>query len=474
VVEDKWETFANGDVIVHFIVKNIGNVEAGESTACKEVSGVVVDTDSVPKLGPDKSYTGAFAAEDCTPGKTITVKVCADNYGVVAESNETNNCKENTFTCPAGPQPGGRDLVIQITKVLKQKVTTTQCEYKVKWTATNIGNAIAGGNQVALFIGGVKMDERPCDMLGPLATDSGDFGWRDCPTACGATVNVEVRVDYYNIVDEPGVNENNNNDTTTVDCRVGVIEVNKTVRDNQGDLVYEIDANSSEVVEFNCTVHNNGSCCNLTNITVTDVLSSSLEYINATPAIDGYSTAGGVTTLTWNVAGPLEPCEWLNYTIYARVIGCGVDTNTQTATAKTCTGDTVSDSNTSKVNVATRAGLNVIKTKAAIGYNFTLVVTNNGSCCDLTDIDVTDIMTNLTYKYMIVGADPQVTGPNANNETTLKWTIGSLASGKSKTFMVNTTEHAPNLGAYNNSVTAYGYATCISNYLPSNVATWNS
>jgi uncharacterized repeat protein (TIGR01451 family) len=474
VVSDKWETFANGEVIVHFIVKNIGNAEAGTSTACKEVNGVVVDTDDdVPKLGPDKSYTGAFTAEDCTPGKTITVTVCADNYGVVAESNETNNCKTNTFTCPEDgvPQPGGRDLVIQITKVMKQKVTTTQCKYKVKWTATNIGNSVAAENAVALLIGGVEKvvllpEAGGCDALGPLASDTGVFDWRNCPVACGAIDDVEVRVDYYNTVGES--NENNNNDSKDVKCQlgVGVIEVNKTVRDNQGDLVYEIDANSSDEVEFNCTVHNNGSCCNLTNITVTDVLSSSLEYINATGPGTLEATVGGVTTLKWEVTDPLEPCKWLNYTIFARVkkTGCGVDTNTQTATAKTCTGDTVSDSNTSKVNVATRAGIHVNKTQG-VGFNFTLTVTNNGSCCDLTDVNVWDTMVNLTYNKTIEGGNPVSVLPCGLNATVVNWYIGSLPTGESRRFIVNTTWM---IDPWTNDLQASGKAACTGAWISHN------
>ena len=113
VVSDKWEEFVNGEVIVHFIVTNIGDAEAGSSAACKYINDVKVDTVSVPELGAGTSCTRAFDPKPCPPGATINVTVCADIYGRVAESNESNNCMITTVTCPPGPLPGGPDLVVE-------------------------------------------------------------------------------------------------------------------------------------------------------------------------------------------------------------------------------------------------------------------------------------------------------------------------------------------------------------------------
>ncbi|MCK4732917.1 MAG: hypothetical protein KAT65_10720 [Methanophagales archaeon] len=58
------------------------------------------------------------------------------------------------------------------------------------------------------------------------------------------------------------------------------IEVNKTVFDPvNGTWVEKIhDAEISQTYRFRCEVHNNGTCCNLTNIAVIDTLSDSLEH----------------------------------------------------------------------------------------------------------------------------------------------------------------------------------------------------
>jgi uncharacterized repeat protein (TIGR01451 family) len=65
------------------------------------------------------------------------------------------------------------------------------------------------------------------------------------------------------------------------------IEVNKTVfNETSGEWVDETTAKVNDTLRFRCVVHNNGTCCNLTDITVTDILSDSMEYRdNAT--VDG-------------------------------------------------------------------------------------------------------------------------------------------------------------------------------------------
>jgi subtilase family serine protease len=112
VVIEKWEEpeytcCGLWNVIVHFVVQNIGGADAGPSIACKKVNGVLMDTDDVPALAAGESYASAFDPEPCPPGETINFTVCADNYDAVDESNETNNCKTNNYTCPAKP-----DLVV--------------------------------------------------------------------------------------------------------------------------------------------------------------------------------------------------------------------------------------------------------------------------------------------------------------------------------------------------------------------------
>jgi uncharacterized repeat protein (TIGR01451 family) len=458
-------------------VKNVGTAEASASDVGLYVSGSLSlkQAKSVEKLGAGAWDEGDFDAEDCPPGTTIPVDVRADCFLTVGESNEDNNWNNITVDCPAGgQQPGGPDLVI--TKwVEKQALTPTQCQFKVHYTVRNIGNAKAGAHDIAKYFDGKLEDTKDSlTTLGPGASYTDDFGWENCTCkdcACGATlINVTVWADCYKLVKES--NESNNCDTNFENCRKGDIEVQKTVWDGP-NRVEEIDAAYGDVVKFNCTVHNTGCCCDLTQITVTDVLSDSLKYINATPAPDMVDNVSGVTTLTWRiVADPLEPCKWLNYTINASVIGCGVDTNTQSAVATNCTGGTVEDSDTAKVKVAVPGPrIDVDKkvwdgdswedenvTARNIQQTYRCTVHNAG-CCDLTNVVVWDTLP-IGLHYDGVGPNtppPVVTGNNATG-TTLTWTVPApFEHCETVTYTILATPLADAGTVYDNVQHARGY-----------------
>jgi hypothetical protein len=132
------------------------------------------------------------------------------------------------------------------------------------------------------------------------------------------------------------------------------IEVTKTVW-NGTAWVEMIDANISDIVNFNSTIHNNGTRCDLLNIVVMDTMSDSLEYVGvqgATPEPDEViENPDGTTTLKWFIPGPLVPCNSLTFLIDANVTKCGLDWNKQNATAETTCGEPVYDEDYAYVNV---------------------------------------------------------------------------------------------------------------------------
>ncbi|HJH27880.1 MAG TPA: hypothetical protein C5S37_14220, partial [Methanophagales archaeon] len=136
-------------------------------------------------------------------------------------------------------------------------------------------------------------------------------------------------------------------------CKPG-IEVNKTVWDGTAWVELIPDAEICETYRFRCEIHNNGTCCNLTNIAVTDTLSDSLEYAN-NATVDGVPRepdwiAGN--KFGWDFTGPLAPCETIIIEFDAHVIDYGHDCNVQNATAF-CeeTGEWVSDEDDACINV---------------------------------------------------------------------------------------------------------------------------
>jgi hypothetical protein len=100
VVDKSVEVGADGNFVVSYTVTNIGGGDAGPSTTCKYVDGELQETQTCPALASGASHSDAFEPEDCPCGETLNVTVCADNYKVVDESDEENNCEVNIVECP--------------------------------------------------------------------------------------------------------------------------------------------------------------------------------------------------------------------------------------------------------------------------------------------------------------------------------------------------------------------------------------
>ena len=93
---EEWVDQLAGTYNIVYTVTNIGGADAGASTTSIMVDGVEVATDSVPLLAPSASHTGTLGPYTMSDDSDI-IKVCADMNNVVVESDETNNCEENTF-----------------------------------------------------------------------------------------------------------------------------------------------------------------------------------------------------------------------------------------------------------------------------------------------------------------------------------------------------------------------------------------
>jgi hypothetical protein len=206
IVSDKWEESVNEDVIVHFTVKNIGDGDAGSSTACMYIDGIEEDTAYVPALAVGASHVGAFAAEPCPPLTTIAVTVCADNDDVVEESDETNNCMTNDFTCPAKP-----DLV-----VIEKWEDSVDGQVIVHFIVENIGDGAAGASYATLYIDSVLVETQNVYVpaLGPNGRFTDAFAAEPCTP--DTTIIVTVCADDTHVVAES--NEDNNCMTNYFQC----------------------------------------------------------------------------------------------------------------------------------------------------------------------------------------------------------------------------------------------------------------
>ncbi|MCK4458491.1 MAG: right-handed parallel beta-helix repeat-containing protein, partial [Methanosarcinales archaeon] len=195
----KSETLTGSTFKVTYTVKNTGGGDAGASTTGIYVDGTQIATDLVGALTAGASHTSTVTIDpfNCPCGTTVTVKVCADRDGAVDESDETNNCLENAFSCPSCAPPEEPDLTITA-----KSETLTDSTLEVTYTVANNGGVAAGASTTGIYAGSTQI---ATDSVGALTagashTKTVTIGSFDCP--CGTTVMIKVCADEDDAVDE--------------------------------------------------------------------------------------------------------------------------------------------------------------------------------------------------------------------------------------------------------------------------------
>ncbi|MEA2051601.1 MAG: CARDB domain-containing protein, partial [Euryarchaeota archaeon] len=204
LVINKTVSISNSTFTVNYTLTNIGIVRANESTTCKYLDSVLMESQSCPALDPSESHNGTFDPEPCPCGSIFNVSVCADNNNAVNESDETNNCEVSIVECP----PCKPDLVVEKT------VTLEDGNFTVNYTVTNIGIDTAEESTTCKYLDGERKESQACPPLGPGESYDGTFLPESCP--CGATLNVTVCADNDNDVDES--DETNNCEVNIIEC----------------------------------------------------------------------------------------------------------------------------------------------------------------------------------------------------------------------------------------------------------------
>jgi hypothetical protein len=108
------------------------------------------------------------------------------------------------------------------------------------------------------------------------------------------------------------------------------IDAEKQVCDEENQAwVDSIDMDVCNNAEFLITIHNDGTCCDLTDIVIEDFMDASLEFVSAEPPPDYVDPVPDGTLLGWSFPGPLPPCNTIDITVIAHVVGpaCHLDSN---------------------------------------------------------------------------------------------------------------------------------------------------
>ena len=198
----------------------------------------------------------------------------------------------------------------------------------VNATIANIGVVDASSFNVSLSASGSVVDTVNVPSLSAGNTTNVSFAWT--PTSGGEQVLCVV-ADSDNVIDEI---DETNNETCIFVTIIAIIEVDKTVWDPVSETwVKEVTANVGDTLRFKCVINNTASY-NLTNISVSDILSGSLNYSN-NATVDGVPMEPDQVSpneYEWSFT-TLEPSQTITIEFNASAVMPGTDTNVQSVSA---------------------------------------------------------------------------------------------------------------------------------------------
>lgn len=146
-----------------------------------------------------------------------------------------------------------------------------------------------------------------------------------------------------------------------------------------------VDLEICTTAKFKIVIHNDGTCCELFEISVNDVMEDSLEYEQAEPPPDDWTYDPPYYYLYWHFPGPLQPCETIEIIIYAHVVGehCTIDYNMVKVGAYSCEGEYVTDEDYAYVHAIHMPKIDVHTVTKGLGVK---AIVENTGCQPATNV----------------------------------------------------------------------------------------
>ena len=212
---------AGQSVTITATVRNQGNANASAFNIRYRVNGSTIDTDRLT-FGLNAGNSNNESTSYTFPSAgTYSIEVCADSSSEVSESNEGNNCRTESITVAAPPQP---DLVIDDIAFSPSSPTAGQ-SVTITATVRNQGNANASAFNIRYRVNGSTIDTDRLTFGLNAGNSNNESTSYTFPSA--GTYSIEVCADSSSEVSES--NEGNN-------CRTESITV---AAPPQPDLIVE-------------------------------------------------------------------------------------------------------------------------------------------------------------------------------------------------------------------------------------------
>ena len=195
---------------ISYVIKNKGTATAGPSTSRFSIDGVIKATDAVGPLSAGASSTESFSYSYTCSGTSDSVAVQADKGNVVAESNEGNNARSESWTCLIATMP-------MIPVIFKPDLVITDIwrdGNKIRYRIKNQGIADAGPSQTRLVVDGMVKSVDGVGAIPHGAEIPQVFATYNLPVLLFHTFNLKVIADYPNAIAETVESNNTRGETT--------------------------------------------------------------------------------------------------------------------------------------------------------------------------------------------------------------------------------------------------------------------
>ena len=373
---------------------------------------------------------GKWAIGNITAGGkvvlTIKVKILSNgtisNIAFVNCSENTTNRNSSSDNITANPK-----VNLTIVKIVNLTGNVSVGDL-VNFTITVTNNGPSNATNVTV-VDDLVSAFRFENANGTAVNNTQRVTWTFDKLANGTSVSVwlQVRVvtngTFTNVAivncNENGTNIISNDTNVTIEPKVNLTIIKKANVTN---------ATVGDKINYTITVINNGPS-NATDVMISDVLNSALEFVSAT----GRYTREG-QKVNWTID---KIVNGTNVTVYLIVKVVNNGTVSNVAHVNCSENRTDIPSNGTNVTVTPNVNLTVVKTSpvvnASVGdlINFTIVVTNNG-LSNATGVNVTDL---LPAGMQFINAGGNITGFRVTNETLTNgsakviWHIDKIING---------------------------------------------
>jgi len=204
---------------IRYMLQNAGDADAGSSWTALYIDGVKVGEHHADDIDAGEWRVEKFPFTGECSGASDEFGAIADFYNTVAESNETNNDRYRTYSCPGVILKPDLELLDVWHEGEEEYYYTARqytAENNIRFRVANYGDATSPSTEARLYIDGVWSSTQSIPALG--IGEKHEYGFGYIGMCSGTSDTIRVVVDPSNTIGE--TDETNNELTEVWDCMV--------------------------------------------------------------------------------------------------------------------------------------------------------------------------------------------------------------------------------------------------------------